>query len=774
MGDAGSGLKGELTPNLTKDLSYLDQEDIRANFLVLDTPTRSSVVFTLPAIHCSACIFLLENLPRIDNNIFESRVDFLNKRCTVLYDPSRIKLSEVAALLIKIGYKPDFNLSQASTKNTNQSSTSTELKNLYLKIGVAFFCWGNIMMLSLPDYLSDFGVENKLYQLLIQLQLLLGIPLLYSLSGYLRSAWGAIRARSLNLDVPISLGTVALFLRSTYEIISGTGQGYMDSLAGLALFLLIGRIFQEKTYQGLSFSRDHSSFFPLSVSRIEKDEENRIAVSKISQGDILRFRNEETIPVEASILEEHLNVDYSFVTGEADPIRLTKGEKIYPGGKVIGRGGRVVANKDFDQAYLNSLWQREGKKDISKEGTGLSDLSDTIAKWFTVAVLSIAGLSFAYWQFIEPQNAFPVLAAVLIVACPCALALSMPFTYGTVMRLLGIKGIYLKKDTVVEALSSINTVILDKTGTLSYQEKDNSSHLQLDSETINSLNISTDQVYYMLAQLSAESQHPISKTVNDLTNKISRFKSSEPIVLTLEYFAETVGMGIEGVFKDTTGQQFTLRLGSDTFTSSEPSKETRAYISLDSHNIGRVTGTIHWRDGLKDMISKLQYLYPVEILSGDTDKDKTALSEFGIKESNMHFKMKPADKAAHIFNLQSKGKKVLMLGDGLNDISALSVSEIGIAVTDDTNNFTPKSDGIMLGKSIEIMPSILAIGRKARVTVYAALIISLLYNIFGLYFALTAQLSPVFAALLMPISSVTVVALTVGKSIWDFRQLTKN
>ncbi len=777
--DSEFSLKGVDTRDAKGSFDYLDDPDTRASLLKLDTSSSASVVFLLPAIHCSACIYLLESLPVLLGGIRESRIDFLNKKCTVLFDPNTIKLSEIALFLTKIGYKPDISL--GGSEDSQKSAQKKRLSSLYLKIGVAFFCFGNIMMLALPEYLSNSGgLDEEILGFISDIQLYLGIPLLYALSGYLKSAWGSIRAKKINLDVPISIGILSLFLRSIYEIVSETGPGYMDSLAGLAFFLLVGRLFQEKTYQGLSFSRDHASFFPLSAQRVIKDKTESIPVKNIGEGDILSFRNGEILPIECTLLSQSASIDYSFVTGEAEPEEVSNGEMMFTGGRVVGSSVKAVANSDFDQAYLNSLWNRADKQENITEGTGLSVISDTVSKWFTIVILSIAAISFFYWYIMGSGEAFSIVAAILIVACPCALALTIPFTYGTVMRLLGKKGLYLRSDIVIERMADIGTVVFDKTGTLTY------TALETDG-TINwSGNPDSKKKNYLINIINTaagESSHPVSRAIKKATEDDQSTKSYHSILSTEELpgkgisvvvQAKTQAGGHDNISVDIGSAEWIISRYPESGVQNFSFKNHRAsvsgtYISVNGRIVANFEAANKWRPGLKGIFDNLKMNgYSISVLSGDNDTDAEALSNTGLDRESMNFNMKPEGKADHIRGLKSRSDNgVLMAGDGLNDISALSIADVGIAVTEDTGNFTPSSDGILLGEKLDLLRKALILSKKARKTVYLSMGVSFLYNIVGLSFAVAGNLTPVAAAILMPISSVTIVLITTGKSIFD-------
>ena len=243
--------------------SYLDEKDIRQKLLTFDSEKFATVTFYVPGIHCISCIWLLENLYKLGPGILKSRVNFARKGIDIEFDPSTICLSAIAGTLAKVGYAPQINL--GSEKNVGRTIDN----KLILKLGIAGFCFGNIMLFSFPDYLGLDHSDRNLMRVFSYLNLGLSLPVFfYSGYDYIRNAWRSFTDRQINIDVPIAAGLIALFGRSIFDILTATGPGYLDSLAGLIFFLLIGRWFQRKTYESLSFDRDYSSYFPLAVNRI--------------------------------------------------------------------------------------------------------------------------------------------------------------------------------------------------------------------------------------------------------------------------------------------------------------------------------------------------------------------------------------------------------------------------------------------------------------------------------------------------------------------------
>ncbi|MGB1318923.1 MAG: heavy metal translocating P-type ATPase, partial [Flavobacteriales bacterium] len=390
------------------------------------------ISFELPAIHCSACVYLLERLERLNPGVKQSEVNFPKKTANILFDQSVISLKELVLLLHSIGYAPNLNLAKSGEKEQKPTTD----KALLYRIGVAGFCFGNIMLLSFPEYLiGGQALDSKWSVLFNYLNLALAIPVvLFAGRDYLLSAYKGLKVRHVNMDVPVSIGILAIFGRSAYDILAGVGPGFLDSLAGFVFFLLIGKWYQAKTYSGLSFERDYKSFFPIAVNRIGADGQvNAIMIKHLLKGDEIQIHNDELIPCDCELISEKASIDYSFVTGEAAPSSKAIGDKIYAGGKNRGSVIRLQVLKPVSSSYLTSLWNNsDGNK--TDEQPPLLNFSNRIASWFSAAVLSIAFITAVYWLTFDPTNWLNTTTAVLIIACPCALALSIPFTYGSILR----------------------------------------------------------------------------------------------------------------------------------------------------------------------------------------------------------------------------------------------------------------------------------------------------------------------------------------------------
>lgn len=739
-------------PGIKKDkdfgdqFAYLDNKDVQKQLLSFTDGKNSRVIFHLPKIHCSSCIWLLENLGRLHDGVLSSEVNFAKKEITISFNDERLSLRQLAELLASVGYEPNINM--ASTGNEKSYSIP---KSLYYKIGIAGFSFGNIMLLSFPEYLSgDKAFLDTYSQLFSYLNLVLALPIFfYCSSDYFQSAYKSLKHGIINIDFPISLGIIILFGRSAYEILSHTGAGYMDSLAGLLFFLLVGKWFQTKTYEALSFERDYKSYFPLAVIKKVGKNEEPTPVNQLKIGDTLKIRNQEIIPADSILMSTAASIDYSFVTGESTPVYAEQGALIYAGGKQVGNSIEVMVEKEVSQSYLTQLWNKRGERE---ETSVITNITDNASKYFTFAILGIAVFTSIYWYFVAPSVIFSAVTAVLIVACPCALALALPFALGNSIRILGRKFFYAKNTNTIENLAKVDTVVFDKTGTLTDSKN---VKVIFRGEELGEKELSC------IKSITGHSTHPLSRAIY---NSISA-KAYDP-----EFVDETPGKGLFGVINGCT-----IKVGSIRFIDGETQltpRSSEVYIQINGKNYGSFQIERPYRSGVVNLVQKLKAKgMEIHVLSGDNEGERNALQEMFSQKENLNFNCSPVEKLDYIKKLQKKGKTVLMVGDGLNDAGALGQSNVGIAVSDDVNSFAPACDVIMDVKKLPKLNRFMDFAKDSIKVVKASFVLSILYNTVGIAFAVQGLLTPVIAAILMPLSSITVVTFVTVATNWAGRKL---
>ncbi len=730
---AGVSLRGRAK----EEYAYLDDPEVVARLINFSDGNKTKVTFYLPQIHCSSCIWLLENLYKLSPGIITSQVNFLKKEIYLTYLESSISLRKIVELLASIGYAPAINMS-----DLDSDKKPVVDRSFYYKMGVAGFAFGNIMLLSFPEYLGlDKSQDAFFFEVFGYLNIILSLPIIfYSGWDYLKQAWLALRQWTLDINVPLALGIVVFFVRSVYEIVTHTGAGFLDSMAGLVFFLLIGKWFQQKTYHNISFERDYKSYFPISANKKTADIINSVSLDKLNPGDVIIVKHQELIPADSILLKGDAEIDYSFVTGEAEPVQVQNGGKIYAGGRQVGGAIEISLTRKVSQSYLTQLWNNEAFAK-QKHFSGTSRLANQIGKYFTAVILLIAVAALLYWYPSDPTKAINAFTAVLIIACPCAVALAIPFIFGNVLRILGKNEFYLKNTGVIESLSDVNAIVFDKTGTLTDRTK---SELQFIGEPLN------DTEKAMIHALVNQSSHPVSQQILAFVNENSL--SEKPLV---EKWSEFIGKGVQGIVNQTF-----IKIGSksfmDIFLYDECPEEKGVYVQFDNTIRGYFKINNNYRNGINEVVNYFKQFGKIFLLSGDNDREKSYLSPI-FEGGQLLFRQTPQDKLDFVKHLQTNHQKVLMLGDGLNDAGALQQSDAGIVVTENTNNFTPACDAILHADRFEQLPQLMLYAKKSIKLVYFAYGMAFIYNIFGLSYAVTGIFTPVVAAILMPLSSVTVV-----------------
>ncbi|MDT0293604.1 heavy metal translocating P-type ATPase [Mesonia ostreae] len=723
---------------------FLKNEKIEAQLLEFNEQETQVVSLLIPSIHCSSCIWVLENLNKLHPAIKTAQVNFPKKTVRITYSSQEYSLYDLVILLAKIGYEPYISLDDATKKNSSID------RSLIYKLGVAGFAFGNIMFLSFPEYfeVNDFWLE-RFKHLFRWLMFAFAVPVaFYSGRDYFISAFKGLRSGILNIDVPIAIGILVLFVRSTIEIAMDWGTGFFDSMAGLVFFLLLGKFFQQKTYAFLSFERDYKSYFPIAVTRLVKNSakanftEEQTQVYELKKGDRILLRHEELLPVDAILIKGNALIDYSFVTGEAEPVSKVSGDQLFAGGRQQGNSIEVEVLHAVEQSYLTQLWSNEifSKTKQSR----FESLTDSISKRFTLSLLSIAVVGTIVWLFIDPSKALNVFTAVLIVACPCAIALAAPFTLGNLLRIFGKNQLYLKNSGVIEQMARIDTIVFDKTGTLTTSAKQVISYEGMEL---------TSQEESLLTSTLRSSNHPLSRSLYEMLRNED--------IMTLDDFDEEVGKGIIGVQNNQR-----IKIGSYTFVNegespSNPThNQTAVHVSSNETYKGYFVFKNEYRQGIQEVFKNLKEGRKMVILSGDNEGEKAHLEELLPKETQLLFNQKPEDKLNFIRQLQDEHRTVMMVGDGLNDAGALQQSDVGISLSENVNIFSPACDGIFDASRFQELPEFIDLSKKGIRTINQAFVFSLCYNLIGLGFALTGHLAPVVAAILMPLSSISIVVFT--------------
>lgn len=738
--NAGVSLKAG---HLAGKYEFLADPQIEKQLLDFKSENQARVTFFIPSVHCSSCVWLLENFNKIKAGVLTARLNFIKKELFVSYDPSRVSLKEIVELLATLGYAPLFNLESAD----KPQKSNKEQHRLLLRIGVTGFCFGNIMLLSFPEYFKldlQNAIDASYQKFFLYLNFLLALPVFFfGASDYLKGAFISLKenwkgtTRVLSVDIPIAMGISALFIRSTYETFVNHTSGYWDSLTGLVLFLLVGKWLQQVTYSYLSFEHDYKSYFPLAVRVKEQGFKN---VAELQPSEVIEIHHQELIPADSLLLSEEALIDYSFVTGESAPVEARRGDRIFAGGRQLGSKIDLRVEKQVSRSYLTELWNNETfRKD---KASRTSDFANLFSRYFTYAAIGIAALTGLYWHFHNPDLVWVTVTAVLMVACPCALTLAMPFAMNAAMSLLGKNRFFVKNQNVIQLLTEVNAIAFDKTGTLTEGKSGNVKFT--DGEL-------SEEEKRLVKAATSSSVHPLSRLI---AAHLGKYASE----VAVSRFKEIKGEGIEAV----AGGRH-IRLGNSVFLDMPhvPKESGQVLVEIDGEYKGRFSVKSKFRNGWEAVLKKLSRRHILALISGDNSRDREMLAPYFL-EKNMHFDLKPQDKLNFIKNNQEAGTKVLMIGDGLNDAGALRQAHVGVALSEDINAFSPACDVILDAREFNRIDEFIGFSRTAMNIVVAAFALSVLYNIVGISLAVSGHLSPLYAAVFMPLSSISVVLFATG------------
>ncbi len=716
--------------------AFLDDAGIQQRLIEFRDQAQVYITFYIPYIHCSSCVYLLENLHRLHTGVVRADIHFLKKEVRIIFNEDTTSLRAVVETLASIGYEPHISLQHLDKK------PATVQRSLIYRLGVAGFCFGNIMLLSFPEYFAhDVAQEKYLGHIFRYLNVLLALPVFfYSAAVFFRSAWKGLKHGHMNIDAPVALAILVTFIRSLVDVWANQGAGYFDTMSGIIFFMLVGRVLQDKTYGQLSFERDYTDYFPIAATVLKDGEEQPTILPQIKTNDTLRIHNNELIPADGILIKGKAQIDYSFVTGESAPVNRETGELIYAGGRQMGGLIELLVVKEVAQSYLTGLWNKEHHTADGHKDNERHSFVHGLARNFTWVVLAIALLSGLYWWIHEPARIWPAVTAILIIACPCALLLTATFTNGYLLRILGRNGLFLRNAHVIEVFGKMNHLVFDKTGTLTSGD---SMTAQYQGTAL------SPEEQSMVAALAGPTTHPMSKPIKKLLHAATNY--------TVQAFMEYPGLGVTGEVN-----QHLLRIGTASFIQNEevPQDATALYVEIDGTLKGHFVLQQGLRTGISNMLQRLPNGTFTSLLSGDRKEQAAYFKRLLGLSVTAHFEQSPHDKLHYIQALQRQGAVVGMVGDGLNDAGALKQSDIGICVAEDTNNFTPAGDAILEAGRLRDLDKLIKLCSKSKRIITLCFVFSFVYNMIGLYFAVQGLLSPLLAAILMPSSTLSIVLIT--------------
>jgi heavy metal-(Cd/Co/Hg/Pb/Zn)-translocating P-type ATPase len=709
---------------------YLDDVDFLREYSYVDHEGSRTMEFYLEGIHCLACLWLIEKIPEFVDGVFTSKLDLDRSVVTVVLKSNGL-FSLVARELQQLGYRPHPLKRNQETADFKRKENRSTL----LRIGVAGAAAGNIMIYAVSLY---GGAAGEFAQIFNALTVIFAVPVFtYCAYPFYQNAWNALKNRTLSIDIPLSLSLILGAMMGVYNLLLGIPDNYFDSLTALVFLLLLSRYFLQLIQdRGLSASDLHYFHQSESVLKAVGDEFKEIHPRFIQSGDVLRIRAGEFIPADGVVLEGSSNLNNSLLTGESLPVKITKGEKVFSGTQNISFELLMKAEKASDDSRLGRLLKNVENGWVHR--SKIVALTNKVSKYFTMAVIGLAVVLFVYlMQSKGLREAIEGAITLMIVTCPCALALAVPLTFTRALSKASQQGIIIKSDEVIEKLAEVKNIFLDKTGTITH------GRLKIVDFTI--VRKTEVLIHDVIFNLEKGSRHPVAAAL------LEYVKFSSCTTLAVDELQEHIGKGVSG------------KIGGIHF------EINREGIFQDGVPLAtfKVLDTV--RVDSKPTLAKLKKAgFSVRILSGDKKEIVQAISEeVGLEKDKGFFNLSPEDKNS----LVSSTPHSMMVGDGANDSLALAQAHVGVAVLGAMDISLRAADVYLTTPGLVPVEQLLVLSQETMKIIRRNLIISLVYNSLSVTAAFTGMISPLVAATVMPLSSLSVLISTLygtkkSRALW--------
>jgi Cu2+-exporting ATPase len=720
-------------------LNVYDDPALQEEF-VFDEGQHKQIQLTLEGITCAACGWLIEKQLSKVAGIAQVAVNVQERRALITWEPSVIKLSQILTTLKRIGY-----VGSPFHPDEHEASYKREQKSFIKKLGLAGIMTMQVMMLMAGLYFDWFGaIEQETRQYFYWVALTLTTPVvLYSGSAFYLGALKAISARTVNMDVPVTLAVFGTYFAGLRSTLLEQGEVYFESICMFIFLLLLSRFLEHRSrHRAAQISANMMQYIPVSAAKIESDGSITQCLAKLLvPNDVVLVKPGETIPVDGIVLDGTAAVDESMLTGEFNPVSKSASHLVY-GGTVNQDGTLTVkVTQSLKHALVNQIVRLQASAMASKPKA--AQIADNFSRYFVFSVLLISALTYGYWTFAGSEDAFWITISVLVATCPCALGLATPSALTCAMAKLNRQGILLKRADALEQLTDIDTIALDKTGTLT------EGKFSLQQRWF-AKGVDPVQVMALTTLLESRSEHPIARAFD---NEAVKSQNKTP-TNKINGFTVTPGGGISGEINNVV---FTM--GSAVFcnlsTTAKVDIPANVFLCADGVLMAAFCVNDSLRQDALDTLTAL-YEHQLVVLSGDTQKNVdtlTASLPINIAKGGLS----PEQKYSQVHTLQNQGRKVMMMGDGINDAPVLASADVAVAVGNATDVAKTAADVILLGDSLLSVPTLFSVAQQAKRKIQQNIAWSVGYNIIILPFAVSGLLSPWMAVVGMSLSSIIVV-----------------
>ncbi|WP_299495374.1 heavy metal translocating P-type ATPase [uncultured Shewanella sp.] len=734
-----------LIPTELSQFSAYDLPEVQEDFVYLKSQNIKQVSLTLEGITCAACTWLIEHKLKQLSGIESVAVNSTTERALIAWDPEQLQLSDILNQITHIGYQAyPFQVDEQEIK------TKKESRQFLLRLGLAGFATMQVMMFALALYSGFFtDLDNEFRDYFRWVSMLFAAPVVfYSAQPFYFSAIRSLLMGRVNMDVSISIAICGAYIASCVETINGSGEVYFESVSMFTFFLLLGRYFEQNARQKASVNASNlHKLTPLTANKVHDTGVTEIPAKQLVVGDIILIKPGDVVAADGKVIEGCSSVNESMLTGEPLPIMKKNASIVYAGTINMDHPLNVEVTAVGQAQLVADIIRLQEVASHNKPKIAL--YADKFSNYFTAGVLMIACLSYLFWSFYSPADAFWITLSVLVATCPCALALATPTAITCSTSILTRMGIISRKNDVLEKLPSLEHVVFDKTGTLTCGEF---SIEAVSLVTTEHFDANQQDILNIAAALEAHSLHPIA----------SAFRAYQQHDIVASQCENKVGQGISGVVNN---QHY--KLGSAEFVGVDHQHAALSQLKVSEHGQviwlsenNRILAHIQLSDTLRpDSVKAINQLQKMGCsLSIATGDDGPHVSELAQKLNiaDIHQGLKPQQKLELIHQLQQK-KHVAMFGDGINDAPVLAGAYLSIAMGSGAAITKNSADLILLGDHLSRFGDAIRIAKKTKRIIQQNLCWAIGYNVLVIPLALSGHLLPYVAALGMSASSLIVV-----------------
>lgn len=725
-----AGKVQELVPEQIKMFQSYDDEDIQSEFLTKQGDI-AEILLSVEGISCAACAWLIEKQLLNLGHVVRVDVNTSTYRAMIKWDQSALKLSTIIESLARIGYR-----AYPFQQDHEEQQKKQTAKSYVRRLGVAGLMTMQVMMFAFAMYFGMFsGMDEDFEQYFRWISFVLATPvILYSALPFLTSAIRGLKAKQLNMDLPVSLAIFGAYAASSWATLFETGEVYFESICMFTFLLLLGKYLEFRArLKASEFTANLQKLLPL-TARLVNDKEEIIAAKRLKLNDKVMIKAGETIPADGLLLNGKTTVDEAMMTGEHAAVSKQTGDQVYAG--TVNHDGVITisVNQIGQDTLINQIVRLQHQALTSRPK--IAEITDKVAQWFVACLLIFASITAFSWYHIDPEQAFWITIAVLVATCPCALSLAIPTALTCAVAKLTQQGVLIKQSHVLETLTKVTNIAFDKTGTLT-----EGKFTLLDTKLIDT-NYPLDSVYSIAKALESYSEHPISKAFLEL--KVA------PV--SLQHVEIKTGKGITAQW-----QGRTVAIGKANWLCDVQALEYDVFLYIDNQVVAAFKLQDKIRDRAEATLNELRdNNLDLQVLTGDpSNAGKELVHSLGI--SNIQTGCSPADKQNVVEKLAAKGKIIAMVGDGVNDSPVFNSAHLSIAMASGADISKNTADVVLLNSELNAIGGLFDTAKLTRRVIKQNLAISLCYNGSILPLAAMGLVPPWVAVIGMSASSLIVI-----------------